>query len=230
MNRRASLPGVDALFGVRDAEPEAEAAAVPADVAEGLARVRRIAATEDDPLPAIRRAADDDAQPPTPEVGALLRWAVATSGARTVVEIGATAGVSGAWILRALPDGGVLTSLEPDADLHRRASDALQTTSSASRVRSIHGDVPTLLSRLADGAYDLVLLQTDRGRYPQHLARIRELLRPGGLLVARGTLPVGEHAAALEHFLIDLCEDEGFTTTALPVDDGVVIATRTGEA
>jgi predicted O-methyltransferase YrrM len=235
VNRRASLPGIETLFGTSH-PAGGEAAAdedAPADrrgpVHDELVAAadtsRRLTATEDAGLLAARRAAAD-LGPPSPEVGTLLRWAVTAARARAVVEIGSAGGVTALWMLPALAEGGVLTSLEPDAEAHGLATRAFGAAEGGSRVRSINGDVATLLSRLADGAYDLVLLQAGWEAYPEHLTRIRELLRPGGTLVARGVLPAGEHQEPLRRFLQQLSEDEGFSSSVLPVDDGVAIATR----
>jgi predicted O-methyltransferase YrrM len=230
VNRRASLPGVETLFGVShaaaDEDPSSGAPTADQDqLLEAVASARELTAGEDAGLLAARRAAAELA-PPSPEVGTLLRWAVTAGGARTVVEIGSAGGVSGLWILPALAEGGVLTSLEPDAEAHRIAGRAFAATDGGSRVRSIQGDPATLLSRLADGAYDLVLLQAEPEAYPEHLARIRELLRVGGTLVVRGVLPAGAHRRTLQRFLQQLSEDEGFSSSVLPVDDGIAIATR----
>jgi predicted O-methyltransferase YrrM len=230
VSRRASLPGVETLFGASHVTPGEEAS--PEEhgpeqqrLVEAVGTARRISAVEDAGLLAARRAAADLA-PPSPEVGALLRWAVTAAEARTVVEIGSAGGVSGLWMLPALAEGGVLTSLEPDPETHRLATRAFQESDGGSRVRTINGDVATLLSRLADGAYDLVLLQVEPEDYPEHLTRIRPLLRTGGTLVARGVLPAGEHRRTLERFLQQLAEDEGFSSSVLPVDDGIALATR----
>lgn len=235
MNRRASLPGVDELFGTggrqRDRDrPDADTTRAGTDssdpaVVEARAAIRQLTADEGSALRAARDAADD-VDLPSPEVGALLRWAVTACRARAVVEVGSAAGVSGLRMLEGMPTGGVLTSVEPDPDTHRLAASAFAGVAAGSRVRSSHGDAGTLLERLADASYDLVLLQADRGRYPEHLARARMLLRPGGMLVARGILPAGEYQHALTRFLHDLVDDAAFSTTVLPVDDGVVLANR----
>jgi predicted O-methyltransferase YrrM len=230
VSRRASLPGVETLFGASHVTPGEEPdpdehGPEQERLVEAVGTARRITAVEDAGLLAARRAASELA-PPSPEVGALLRWAVTAGEARTVVEIGSAGGVSGLWMLPALAEGGVLTSLEPDPEAHRLATQAFAASDGGSRVRTINGDVATLLSRLADGAYDLVLLQVEPEGYPEHLTRIRPLLRTGGTLVARGVLPAGRHRRTLQRFLQQLTEDEGFSSSVLPVDDGIALATR----
>lgn len=235
MNRRVSLPGVDELFGARPSGPDRGPASgadradtTAAEPGTALTVLRQAVAGEDAAVQAARAAAQD-LRPPSPEVGALLRWLAVDHDTRTVVEVGAAGGVSGLWLLAGMSAGGVLTSLELDPHAHRLAASALEGADTEARVRSIQGEGATLLDRLADASYDLVLLQNDHAAYPEHLTRARTLLRPGGLLVARGVLPVGDHEEPLGRFLHDLLEDPGFSATVLPLDDGVAIATRTPE-
>lgn len=190
-----------------------------------LAEVRRLTAVEDDALVNARRRATGVA--PTPEVGALLAWAAATVQARAAVEVGAAGGVTGLWIARGLAERGVLTSIEADPHAHGLADDAFRQATRASKVRAIHGEPATVLPRLSDGGYDLMLVQGRPADYPEHLEHARRLLRPGGVLVARDVLRRGEAGDALARFLQQLAEDlDGFATTVLPLDDGVALATR----
>ena len=193
-----------------------------------LAEVRRRIADEDEALTAARSRAPSTA--PSPEIGALLAWAAATTQARAAVEIGASGGVSGLWIARGLAPRGVLTSVEADPYAHGLASEAFEWSGTTERVRSIQGEPGTVLPRLSDAGYDLVLLQGRAAEYPDHLAHARRLLRPGGLLVARRVLRRGEDSDALARFVDALAEDrEDFTTTVLDVDEGLVLATRLAE-
>jgi predicted O-methyltransferase YrrM len=234
VNRRASLPGVDELFGARndpgDDTAEAAAGGSPdraARLDEAAQRtVRRLAAAEDDVIVAARRRAGDALALPIPEVGALLRWAALSCAASHVVEVGAAGGVTGVWLLSALPERGVLTSVEADADAHRLAKDTFREARAGTRVRAIPGDAATVLPRLADGAYDLVVLQGPRSEYPDDLEHARRLLRPGGMLVARGVLQVDEHGDAVGRFVELLVDDASFEVVVLPVDDGIALATR----
>jgi len=190
-----------------------------------LAEVRRVMAPEVDTTVTARQRAASVAPPP-PEIGALLRWAARTIQAHAVVEVGSAGGVSGAWLLPELPPRGVLTSIEPDTHAHGLATDAYEAIGAGSRVRTILGDPVTVLDRLSDHAYDLVLLQSRPAVTWELLDHARRLLHPGGLLLIRGALRGGEDADALATALQILAEDEAFTATILPVDGGLVLATR----
>lgn len=189
-----------------------------------LAELRRLVADETGAIGAAReRAGSDDL--PTPEVGALLSWAAATAGARHVVEIGSAAGVSALWLLRGMTDRGVLTSVEHDGHRHGLATTAYEEAGATERVRAILGDATQVLPRLSDDGYDLVLIQGRAAEYPAYLEHARRLLRPGGMLVARGVLRRGEDAEALADFVGALADDERLASTILPIDGGVALAT-----
>lgn len=190
-----------------------------------LTEVRRVLAPESEPTVVARQRAAAS-NPPDPEVGALLRWAVRTIGARAVIEVGSAGGVSGSWILPELPERSLLTSIEPDAHAHGLATDAFHTIGAGTRVRAILGDPATVLDRLSDGAYDLVVLQSRPALSPQLLGHAERLLRPGGMLVVRGALRGGEHAETLAAALAALAEDGAFDATVLGVDGGLLLATR----
>jgi predicted O-methyltransferase YrrM len=227
MSRRASLPSADALFGTdTGARARSDEPTDPEVDGRVLTEVRRLTAAEDEAIVEARDRAAGTVPLPSPEVGALLRWAVLTCGVRTAVEVGAAGGVTGLWLLGCLPQGGVLTSIEPDPHAQSLAAEAFKGAAAGSRVRGILGDADTVLSRLSDGSYDLLLLQSSPAGLPGQLGHARRLLRPGGVLIARAVLRAGEHAEAQARFVHDLAEAADFNVVVLPVDDGIALATR----
>lgn len=76
---------------------------------------------EDDILVSARERAEDlGADPVPPSVGALLSLFAQMLGARTVVEIGTGAGISGLWLLDGMRPDGVLTTIDRNASLAAR--------------------------------------------------------------------------------------------------------------
>jgi predicted O-methyltransferase YrrM len=192
--------------------------------AQLLADLRPLTAAEDDALTAARARAERSTRTASPETGALVAWVAQLLGARAAVEVGAAGGVCGLWLLRGLAARGTLTSIEPDPHAHQLASEAYQAA--GGRIRPILGDPATVLPRLADGGYDLVVLQPEAGSSAEDLAHARRLLRPGGVLVARDVARRGEHAETRARFLQLVVEDEAFRAVLVPLDDGVVLASR----
>lgn len=194
-----------------------------------LEHLRRVVAPETDALAVARARAQATATLPLPEVGALLRFAAAHTRARTVVEIGSAGGVSGLWLLSGLADGGVLTSIEPDAHTHALAADAYTDGEVTARVRSILGDPMAVLPRLSDDGYDLMLVQSTARIVVDTLDHAHRLLRPGGLYIARGVLAPGPDADLLAEFVAQTVTDERFDATLLPFDHGILLADRRDE-
>ncbi len=189
--------------------------------AEQLAAVRRLTAAEDTPLAAVRARAEQTTTPPSPEVGALLRLLAGVGDVRHAVEIGAAGGVSAAWLLSGMGERGVLTSIEADTHLHGLATAALAETGVADRTRAILGDPATVVDRLSDDGYDLVLLQGDPTLHARLLPDVERLLRPGGLLVARRVAAVPTGVSGLVE---SVTVDPWSEATVLPVDDGLLLA------
>lgn len=201
------------------------------DDAAARTEARRLLAPEDDALLAARTRSGPADEVPSPEVGALLAWVARSIEAATAVEVGSAAGVSGLWLLDGLAERGVLTSVEPDAHRHGLATQAYAEAGVTGRVRAIEGDPAEVLPRLADGAYDLVLLQAAVN--PDHLDHALRLARPGGLIALRGTLQEGARQVVrglvgdTEPSVLErLSENDQLDATILPVDDGLVLARR----
>lgn len=199
-------------------------------------RAGGVRAVEPTALVAARARSSEPDGVPTADVGALLAWLSRCVGAHTVVEVGSAAGVTGLWLLQGLDERGVLTSVEPDAHRHGLASQAYAEAGVTSRVRAIEGEPATVLPRLADAGYDLVLLQS--GDDPDHITHGLRLVREGGLLVVRGAT-AGPRARSVVAGLVgaddddplgSLASDATLDVTHLPIDDGLLLARRIAPA
>ena len=192
---------------------------------------------EDDALFGAReRAARLGVTPIGAAGGATLCFLAATIGARAVVEVGTGTGVSGLWLLRGMAADGVLTSIDVDPESQRAARSAfLAAGYGPSRLRLINGMGLEVLSRLTDGAYDMVFVDSLPVEYPRHLDEAVRLLRPGGLVVFDDVLRVGRvgDAATADPATLAVREvarlvrdDERLVPILLPVGDGLLCALR----
>lgn len=176
------------------------------------------------------------AVPVAAAVGGLLRTLAAAIGAHAVVEIGTGGGVSGLWLLAGMPSHGVLTTIDVDAEHQRAAKEAFAAAGvTHQRTRVITGRAQEVLSRMTDGAYDLVFVDGAKAEYPDYVAAATRLLRQGGVLVMDNMLwhdQVADPAArddrtrTLRDLGKSLREDEAFATTLLPVGDGLLVAVK----
>lgn len=205
---------------------EREVPTLPVD-ALALAQLKELAADEDRALSTARGRAGGDPELPSPEFGGFLAWLAATVDARTVVEIGSAGGLGALWLLRGMPQRATLTSLEREPEAQELAALAFEDAGVTNRVRSIGGDPLEMLTRLSDEGYDLAVihaLNRDPGRL---LDQLRRILRPGGVLVARGVaVRGGGDLRSRRAFVQDLIDDPGFAVSVIPVDGGTALATR----
>jgi len=166
--------------------------------------------------------------------GAALRTLAAAASASSVVEIGTGAGVSGLWLLAGMSPRGVLTTIDISAEHQSAAREAYSEAGIAThRLRIICGNALTVLPRLTDRAYDLVLVDGHKPDYPVYVEQALRLLRPGGVLAVDNMLwhdkiadPVARDAdtTVLRDLGKMLREDPALRVSLLPVGDGLLTA------
>lgn len=170
----------------------------------------------------------------SPAVGTTLAALAAAATARAVVEIGTGVGVSTLWLLAGMRPDGVLTSVDSDGEHQRAARLALADAEIPTpRARLINGSASDVLPRLADGGYDLVFCDATPADYPDYLAHLRRILRPGGIMAWHGlfwrdrvTDPSARDpdTVAWRDLIAALKAEAADRIAVLPVGDGLLVA------
>lgn len=190
---------------------------------------------EDEILAAARsRAEEVGVSPIGSGTGAALRFLASVLDARAVVEIGTGTGVSGAALLGGMATGGVLTSIDVEAEHQRVARETFTALGyDHTRARLIAGRALEVLPRLSDAAYDMVVVDGDKAEYPAVLAQAKRLLRDGGMVVLDNVLWGGRvvdpaerdaETAALRETIAAVKADDEWTPSLLSVGDGLLVA------
>lgn len=194
-------------------------------------------ASDDPVLDAARRRGQElGAAPVSPAVGATLRLLATASRARTAVEIGSGAGVSGLYLLQGMPSDGVLTTIDIEPANHKATRATFRSAGVPSQhTRVICGDALDMLPRLADRGYDLVFVDGDELEFAEYVTQALRLLRTDGVLIVHNMLwhgRVAEPAARdattvlLRDLGKELREDERLDVALLPVGGGLLVGTR----
>jgi predicted O-methyltransferase YrrM len=165
--------------------------------------------------------------------GAVLQLLASATAAKAVMEVGTGTGVSGLWLLGGMPADGVLTTIDPEAEHQRAAREAFADAGVAhQRTRVIAGRALDVLPRMADGAYDLVVIDADRRDYPEYLDQATRLLREGGTLVMTWSDKESDPAArdpetrTLREVGRAIRDHDRFTVMLLPVSEGLLVAVK----
>jgi caffeoyl-CoA O-methyltransferase len=199
-------------------------------------------APEDDVLREIRARCRAAGLPPI-EVGRFdglhLEVLARACAARRIVEIGTLGGYSAVCLARALPADGMLHTFELREQHAALALGAFALAGVAERVRLHIGPALERLGDIeAEGPFDLVFVDADKGGYPAYLAWAEEHLRVGGLLLADNTFgfghvhepaAAGEDAAAvapLREFSERLARGGRFRATMLPTAEGLSLGVK----
>lgn len=204
--------------------------------ADWLAKLSADAGGDSGLAAARERASDLGLDSVPPSVGAALSMFARMLDARTVVEVGTGAGVSGLWLLRGMRADGVLTTIDTEPEYQRAARQAfLAAGVTASRTRLINGRALEVLPRLADASYDLVFIDATGADHPSFLTEGVRLLRPGGLIVLNGVLADGgppeaarrgQAAVAARETLRAVADNPELIPVLVPLGGGLVCAAK----
>jgi predicted O-methyltransferase YrrM len=197
--------------------------AVPSRVAVVMRRLEeRDAADRADGTPRERRLRQIPA-----DVGRFLHTLVVATGARSILEIGTSAGYSTLWLALGVREtGGRVVTFEVDPAKIELARETFRDAGVEDLVELRHADA-TAGPASADGSIDLAFLDAEKDVYEALLEPIVAALRPGGLLVADNlTSHAGELAgfrdAALGHKLL--------SGLVVPIGRGELLAVKSASA
>jgi predicted O-methyltransferase YrrM len=193
-------------------------------------------------LAAIEAAAEGPGIPIVDrDAGRVLQ--VLAGSRRRIVEVGTAYGYSTLWMALGQPADGTIVTIDPDRDRTDLArgwwreagvEDDRITVVNAPALEAIGSD-PAL-----EGPFDMVFIDALKPEYEGYLAALTDRLLPGALVAAdnvlwsgrvSGTRPAADDDAnteALRAFDVALLSDPRFTSTILPVGDGLLIATWRG--
>jgi len=134
------------------------------------------------------------ASPVSAAVGSQIAVLAAATAARSIVEIGTGAGVSGLWLLHGAPQA-VLTSIDNEPEHLAAARQAFADARiPATRARFITGRAADVLPRMNEASYDIVLIDADPENVIEYVEHGLRLARTGGMVLVPRVLAGGRVA------------------------------------
>ena len=166
-------------------------------------------------VPHVKRTLNLEAD--TAELLALL---LRIAGARRVLEVGTSTGVSAIWIADVLASvNDSLSSIERDKDKQEQAARNLASVGLDKHVTLLLGDATEIIRNLT-GQFDCVFFDADRVSAPAQVDLLLPKLTRPGLLLADNALSHPEEIAA---YLAKVHEILGAQTNIVPVGKGLSV-------
>lgn len=141
------------------------------------------------------RAAELPAIDITALQGRFLELLVRMTGARRVLEMGTLGGYSTIWLARALPEDGVVVTLEVEEKHAEIARKNIENAELADRIQLRLGPALETLAVIGQehGApFDFIFIDADKASYPEYLQWSLNLSHPGTLIVADNVVRDGK--------------------------------------
>lgn len=126
--------------------------------------------------------------------GKLLHVLARSIGAWRILEVGTLGGYSTIWLARALPDHGVLVTLEIDPHHAEVARANLDAAGIGDKVEIRVGPAVETLSRMeteSEGPFDFVFIDADKPNNVAYLKAALALARPGALIIVDNVVREG---------------------------------------
>jgi predicted O-methyltransferase YrrM len=157
-----------------------------------------------------------------PETGAVLNVLVRALGARDVLELGTSNGVSTLYLADAVAaTGGKLVSVEIESQRTAMARENL-ARAGLSGVVLVEGDAGTFLRESPDDRWDVVFLDAERPQYPGYWPDLVRTLRPGGLIAADNAV---SHATEMAAFRAVVDAHDGAVSALDATGAGLLLVT-----
>lgn len=198
---------------------------------------RKVFGEEDPQLATLMDRAEQAGLPRiavSPDVGKLLYILTSLTPGRLAIEVGTLAGYSAIWIARGLAPGGKLMTIEIDDDHADFAQAEFRQAGLDDRVEVLRGPALDVLEDLEDrlepDSVDLVFIDAAKSEYSAYFELARDLVAPGGLLVADNVYGTGrgwiDEGHGTDEFNRLVAADPEFDATATPMREGVLIARK----
>lgn len=190
------------------------------------ALVGKVMVPEDEALQLAQRDSEAAGLPPisvTSAHGKMLHLFCRMVGARRVLEIGTLGGYSAIWMARALPDDGLLTSLEISQKHAEVARNNIARAGIGDKVEVIVAPAIETLQNL-DGTFDLVFIDADKQSTADYFAQAVRLSHPGTVIIVDNVVRKGgivdpknddEMVQGIKRFFDSLPSFPGVTATTV---------------
>lgn len=173
------------------------------------------------------------------ETKELLKTMLRTVRPQNVLEVGTAVGYSALYMKQYLEPGARITTIENYPPRIEEASENFEKWDKNHCITLVPGDAAEILKSLT-GPYDFIFMDAAKGQYIHFLPEISRLLSKGGLLISDNVLQDGDIIESryaikrrnhtihnrMREYLYVLKHSEEFTTSIIPIGDGVALSVK----
>ena len=166
--------------------------------------------------------------------GELLRLIALMCGAKRILELGTFTGYSAICLASALPEGGILDTLELNDELEDLILEGFERAGLSDRINLHIGDCrQTVAAMPSDRIYDLIYIDANKRDYCEYYEMVLPHLKSGGWILADNVLwdgkvcdetPSGDRQTqSILRFNEMVASDPRVENVILPIRDGLNI-------
>ncbi len=153
---------------------------------------------------------------------------------RRVLEIGTFTGYATLWMARALPEGGLITTIDINEELEHLVRRYIARSGLAAKINYIIGNALEVVPPLEE-QLDMVFIDADKVNYQAYYNMVLPKIRQGGFIIADNVLWGGQilrkeklksNGEAIREFNEYVHQDERVENVLFPVRDGLMIARK----
>lgn len=173
------------------------------------------------------------------ETQSLLRVLLGIQRPEQILEVGTAVGFSALFMQEYNPVTCHITTIEKYEKRIPAAKENFNRYGKAEHITLLEGDAADILKELG-GTFDMVFMDAAKGQYIHFLPDVCRLLRTGGILLSDNVLQDGDIVQSrfavtrrnrtihsrMREYLYALHHHEQFTTTLLPIGDGVTVSVK----
>ena len=169
----------------------------------------------------------------------LLKFLLALSKPKNVLEVGTAIGFSALLMSEYAPADCHITTIEKYEKRIPIARENFKKAGREDKITLLEGDAIEILKEL-EGPYDMIFMDAAKGQYIHFMPEILRLLSPGGMLISDNVLQDGDIIesrfavtrrnrtihARMREYLYELKHHPQLETVILPVGDGVTLSVK----
>lgn len=173
-----------------------------------------------------------------PEVTQFLKVLLKLKTPKNILEIGTAIGYSAIVMAENTPEETKIDTIERRQDMLELANENINKFQYSDKINTIYGEAGEILANL-NKKYDFIFLDAAKGHYKEFFNECMRLIELGGIIICDNVLFKGMIATddlvvkrkktivkRLRMFLRDISDIEGYTTSIIPIGDGIALVYR----